>query len=103
VAAPYNLLRRFLTIFLFTGVSNSGNRQQMRFCYICPNVKAISRKAGKNKLVGNEFLRSLRELFNFAVKKKLNGLLNVQVSNLRGEAANWQQGTMNRKFKADNL
>jgi len=33
----------------------------------------------------------------------MNSKLDVQVSNLRGEAANWQQQKLNRTLKVDNL
>ena len=40
--------------------------------------------------------------FQRGVDKKLNRIIEAQVSNLRGEAANWQQQVMIRISKAEN-
>jgi hypothetical protein len=49
-------LKKFI---LSTGVNKSKIKEQMRFCYICPNVKAINLKAAKD----NTFAKNLCVLY----------------------------------------
>lgn len=42
----FSRLKKFI---LLTVVNKSKIKEQIRFCYICPNVKAINCKAAKDK------------------------------------------------------